>query len=172
MNFVIGNYEIETDIDPMIQNNASDERVPIENIGFVYNCVFKQKRAFEHSVDAIKEVYPDAKIYHYNHYEITTLERLTSIFKVHGVDYDHYLNLGKFVDLFKIVKQAVYVSQKSYSLKDIEKYYDFMNMNEFIYNDDESYDDLIASNRAVFRVVDPRNENNQLLFATKEMISR
>ena len=69
--------------------------------------------------------YPDAKIYHYNHYEITTLERLTSIFKVHGVDYDHYLNLGKFVDLFKIVKQAVYVSQKSYSLKDIEKYYDF-----------------------------------------------
>lgn len=43
----------------------------------------------------------------------------------------------------------------------LEKYYDFMNMNEFIYNDDESYDDLIASNRAVFRVVDPRNENNQ-----------
>ena len=25
----------------------------------------------------------------------------------------------------------------------LEKYYDFMNMNEFIYNDDESYDDLI-----------------------------
>ena len=69
--------------------------------------------------------YPDAKIFHYAPYEITTLERLTSIFKVHGVDYDHYLNLGKFVDLFKIVKQAVYVSQKSYSLKDIEKYYDF-----------------------------------------------
>ena len=45
----------------------------------------------------------------------------------------------------------------------LEKYYDFMNMNEFIYNDDESYEDLIASNRAVFRVVDPRNENNQFL---------
>ena len=43
----------------------------------------------------------------------------------------------------------------------LEKYYDFMNMNEFIYNDDESYEDLIASNRAVFRVDDPRNENNE-----------
>ena len=69
--------------------------------------------------------YPDAKIFHFAPYEITSLERLTSMFKVHGVDYDHYLNLGKFVDLFKIVKQAIYVSQSSYSLKDIEKYYDF-----------------------------------------------
>ena len=50
---------------------------------------------------------------------------MTSLHKVHGVDYDHYLNLGKFVDLFKIVKQAIQVSQSSYSLKDIEKYYDF-----------------------------------------------
>ncbi len=69
--------------------------------------------------------YPDAKIFHYAPYEITTLERLTSMYKVHGVDYDHYLNLGKFVDLFRVVKQAIHVSQKSYSLKDIEKYYDF-----------------------------------------------
>ena len=43
----------------------------------------------------------------------------------------------------------------------LEKYYEFMNMNEFIYTDDESYEDLIASNRAVFRIVDPRNENNE-----------
>ena len=69
--------------------------------------------------------YPNANIYHYAPYEITALERLTSIYKVHGVDYDHYLNLGKFVDLFRVVKQAIYVSQKSYSIKDIEKYYDF-----------------------------------------------
>ena len=43
----------------------------------------------------------------------------------------------------------------------LEKYYDFMNMNEFIYTDDETYNDLIASNRAVFRIIDPRNENNE-----------
>ena len=74
--------------------------------------------------------YPKAKIYHYASYEITALERLTSIHKVHGVDYDHYLNLGKFVDLFKVVKQAIYVSQKSYSIKEIEKYYDFKRTGE------------------------------------------
>ena len=69
--------------------------------------------------------YPRAKIYHYASYEIKALERLTSYHKVHGVDYDHYLNLGRFVDLFKVVKQAIYVSEKSYSIKDVEKYYDF-----------------------------------------------
>ena len=47
---------------------------------------------------------------------------------MHGVDYDHYLNLGKFVDLFRVVKQAIRVSQNSYSIKEIEKYYDFKRM--------------------------------------------
>ena len=69
--------------------------------------------------------YPNAKIYHYAAYEITALERLTSLHKVHGIDYDHYLHLEKFVDLFKVVKQAIFVSQKSYSIKEIEKYYGF-----------------------------------------------
>ena len=63
MKFELGQYTLECDIDPTQENNASDERVPIESIGFVYNCIFKQKRAFEHSVEAIKDVYPDAKIY-------------------------------------------------------------------------------------------------------------
>ena len=63
MKFELGNYTLECDIDPTQENNASDERVPIESIGFIYNCLFKQKRAFEHSVEAIREVYPDAKIY-------------------------------------------------------------------------------------------------------------
>ena len=69
--------------------------------------------------------YPKAKIYHYASYEIKALERLTSLHKVHGVDYDHYLNLGRFVDLFRVVKQAINISEKSYSIKEIEKYYDF-----------------------------------------------
>ena len=69
--------------------------------------------------------YPKAKIYHYASYEITALERLTSLHKVHGVDYDHYLHIERFVDLFRVVKQSIYVSQKSYSIKEIEKYYGF-----------------------------------------------
>ena len=65
MNFTIGNYEIESNINPTIRDNAASfgKKVPIEDIGFIYNCVFKQKRAFEHSVKAIREIYPDSKIY-------------------------------------------------------------------------------------------------------------
>ena len=79
--------------------------------------------------------YPKSKIYHYAPYEINALERLTSIHKVHGVDFDHYLNLNKFVDLFRVVKQAIYVSQKSYSIKDIEKYYDFKRTGDILKGD-------------------------------------
>ena len=63
MKFEIENYTLECDIDPTIENNASDKKIPIEDIGFVYNCLFKQKKAFEYSIEAIKKVYPDAKIY-------------------------------------------------------------------------------------------------------------
>ena len=47
----------------------------------------------------------------------------------------HYLNLSKFVDLFKVVKQGIFVSQKSYSIKDIEKYYDFKRTGDILKGD-------------------------------------
>ena len=89
---------------------------------------------FKFTNDHFKK-YPNSKIYHYAPYEINALERLTSIHKVNSVDYDHYLNLGKFVDLYKIVKQAVHVSQKSYSIKDIEKYYNFQRSGDILKGD-------------------------------------
>ena len=60
---------------------------------------------------------------------------MTSLHKVNSVDYDHYLSLGRFVDLFRVVKQAIYVSQKSYSIKDIEKYYDFKRSGDILKGD-------------------------------------
>ena len=60
----LGRHTIECDFDPTIHNNASRNKVPIEDIGFIYNCVYKQKDAFIHSVEAIREVYPDSKIRH------------------------------------------------------------------------------------------------------------
>ena len=63
MQIDIGRYTLDMDYDPREQNNASDKKIPIESIGFIYNCVFKQKAAFVHSVEKIREVYPDSKIY-------------------------------------------------------------------------------------------------------------
>ena len=89
---------------------------------------------FKFTNDHFKK-YPNSKIYHYAPYEINALERLTAVQKVNSVDYDHYLNLGKFVDLYKIIKQAINVSQKSYSIKDIEKYYDFQRSGDILKGD-------------------------------------
>ena len=43
----------------------------------------------------------------------------------------------------------------------LEKYYEFMNMKEFIYVETETFTDLVASRRAVFRILDPNNDNNE-----------
>lgn len=63
MKIELGDYVIECDIDPTEENNASNKKIPIESIGFIYNCLFKQKKAFEYSVEAIRKVYPESKIY-------------------------------------------------------------------------------------------------------------
>ena len=42
----------------------------------------------------------------------------------------------------------------------LEAYYKYMNLQEFIYQETETYEDVILDNRAVFRVNDPRNEND------------
>ena len=37
MKIELGNYELDCDIDPRIQNNASDETIVIEDVGFIFN---------------------------------------------------------------------------------------------------------------------------------------
>ena len=42
----------------------------------------------------------------------------------------------------------------------LEAYYTYMNLEEFIYQETETYTDVVLDNKAVFRVNDPRNEND------------
>lgn len=42
----------------------------------------------------------------------------------------------------------------------LEAYYTFMNLEEFVYQQTETYTDVVLDDRAVFRVDDPRNEND------------
>ena len=53
--------------------------------------------------------YPKSKIYHYGSYEITALLKLTSFHKVKGIEYDHYLNLDKFVNLLEVNRQGIFI---------------------------------------------------------------
>ena len=63
MKIELGNYEMDLDFDPRLLKNSTDEMIPIEEIGLIYNCVFKQKKAFIYSVEKVREVYPDSKLY-------------------------------------------------------------------------------------------------------------
>jgi predicted RecB family nuclease len=88
----------------------------------------EEKKSVVNFFDFLKkhfEKYPKAYIYHYASYELTALNRLTSFHKIKNAEFDKYLRLEKFVDLFKIVKQSIQISENSYSLKFVEKFYDY-----------------------------------------------
>ena len=42
----------------------------------------------------------------------------------------------------------------------LSAYYDYMNLEEFIYQQNEVYTDIVLDNKAVFRISDPRSEND------------
>ncbi len=63
MDYFLKDYNLKSDFDPRIVNNASLDKKPIKDIGFIYNCVYKQKKAFLFSLDSICKIYPKSKIY-------------------------------------------------------------------------------------------------------------
>jgi uncharacterized protein len=67
--------------------------------------------------------YPDAYIYHYNHYEVTALKRLATKYGVAEHHLDHLLRMSKFVDLYRVVQQGLIASEPGYSIKDLEAFY-------------------------------------------------
>lgn len=85
-----------------------------------------EKRAFEGAMDFMRdhmEQHPYAHIYHYNHYEETALKRLSSVHKTRETDIDKLLHSRKLVDLFKVVRKGIRVSEPKYSIKNLEVFY-------------------------------------------------
>lgn len=67
--------------------------------------------------------YPQAHIYHYAPYEESALKRLMSLHGTCEAEVDHLLRTGKLVDLYKVVKEAIRISEPSYSIKNLEVFY-------------------------------------------------
>jgi uncharacterized protein len=67
--------------------------------------------------------HPNAHIYHYNHYEPTALKRLACRYALAEHQLDHLLRTMKFVDLYKVVREAIRVSEPAYSIKNLETFY-------------------------------------------------
>lgn len=86
----------------------------------------EEKRSFEQVVDFIVarlKSYPRAHVYHYNHYEETALKRLASQYATREAQVDDMLRTGKLVDLYKVVREGLRVSEPRYSLKNLETFY-------------------------------------------------
>ena len=102
-----------------------------------------ERKAFEDAVDFITtrlEQYAQAFIYHYASYEQTALKRLASEYgkssrhvdSIKGLaqsygtrenEVDDLLRNQKFVDLYKVVREAVRTSEPAYSLKNLEVFF-------------------------------------------------
>ena len=67
---------------------------------------------------------PQARIYHYAPYEITALRRLTARHGCGEAQLDRWLREGRFVDLYSVVRSGLVSSEMSYSIKDMEAFYD------------------------------------------------
>ncbi|MFH1734038.1 MAG: TM0106 family RecB-like putative nuclease [bacterium] len=86
----------------------------------------QEKKAFEDFMDFLTKrlkKYPNAHIYHYAHYEETALKRLMCLHGTKEAEVDNLLRKKKLVDLFKVVREGIRVSEPGYSIKNIEKFY-------------------------------------------------
>lgn len=86
----------------------------------------QEKTAFETVmrlfVDQMRR-YPNAHIYHYAAYEPNALKRLAMRYATMEAELDQLLRERRFVDLYRVVVQALRVSTESYSIKDLEALY-------------------------------------------------
>ena len=95
-------------------------------VAFWAHDLTEERNAFEGLVDFLVErarVYPDMHVYHYAPYETSALRRLMGLFGSREDAIDDFLRKGRFVDLYPIVRQSLWISQPSYSIKAVEKLY-------------------------------------------------
>jgi predicted RecB family nuclease len=86
----------------------------------------QEKAAFEGFVDFVIHRWqrdPTLHVYHYASYEPEALKRLMGRHGTREDEVDRMLRGGLFVDLYQVVRQGVRISEESYSLKSIERFY-------------------------------------------------
>ncbi|HEY0681665.1 MAG TPA: TM0106 family RecB-like putative nuclease [Steroidobacter sp.] len=88
----------------------------------------EERGAFERFVDFVMARwahYPGLHIYHYAPYEPSALKRLMGRYATRENEIDRMLRASLFVDLYAIARQSIRASIESYSIKNLEPFYDF-----------------------------------------------
>ena len=74
-------------------------------------------------VSARRSQYPAAHVYHYASYEESALKRLAATHATREVEVDKLLRQGVLVDLYKVVREGIRISEPGYSIKNVEHFY-------------------------------------------------
>lgn len=86
----------------------------------------EERDALERFLDMValrRQQYPGMHIYHYAPYEPTHLLTMAARYGVREADVDRLLRDGVFVDLYPVVRRALRVGSRSYSIKKLEPLY-------------------------------------------------
>ncbi len=86
----------------------------------------EERQGFERFMAFVTERldrYPKLHIYHYASYEPSALKRLMSLHGTCEAEVDRLLRAEKLVDLYKVVREALLVSEPRYSIKNLEAFY-------------------------------------------------
>lgn len=122
-----------------------------------------EKVAFEKLISFFMErlkKYPGMHIYHYAPYEQTAIKRLMCRYGTMEAEVDHLLRQNVFVDLYQVVRHSIQVSEPSYSIKNLERFYmegrdaevkdagaSIVYYEKFVKTQDKKYlDDILAYN--------------------------
>jgi predicted RecB family nuclease len=88
----------------------------------------EEKRAFESFIATVMErlrQYPSMHIYHYGAYEETAIKRMAGQHSICTDEVDELLRGEILVDMFRAVKQGLRASVESYSIKKLERLYEY-----------------------------------------------
>ena len=83
----------------------------------------EEARIFAEFIDYIDErrnLYPGMHVYHYNHTERSSLERIAAEHDLNTGLVEEFVDSGLFVDLYAVIAKAMQVGTESYGLKHIE----------------------------------------------------
>ena len=131
-----GDLFLDLEGDPFVQGNGLEYLFGLLELeqgtphyrGFWSKTQVEEKRAFEAVIDRIFELrarFADLHVFHFGHREADALKNLSCRHRTREAQVDQLLREHVLCDLHGIVKRSVRASVESYTLKQLERLYDF-----------------------------------------------
>jgi predicted RecB family nuclease len=133
-----GDFFFDLEGDPFVEEGGREYLFGLVTAGDDRNFIYQgrwalnraeERAAFEGFIDSVFDRmsrFPDLHIYHFGTYEPGAIKRLMLRYATREEEVDRLLRGELFIDLHAITKQSVRASVEEYSLKEMEKFCDFL----------------------------------------------